>query len=576
MPDDITAVPDSYKILLATKTVQNKMKGVKKDAFKDEERKPSLYDLVFGLSYQANGDENKALKILDVATTLQTKFTTPLPDDDFKSTFDSALSKGDDARKKSNSVIDKKVNEASTAKNVIREAMVAKSGLPGYIYEATDKDGVPTGKLEIDYKRYSDILYKEFHIVNFKNMIYLYDPDMFIHRCQVNEIHTHARNTYIKYNISGLLQSVLREVDSHIKSMGNATEYPFVGLQGTLNVKNGIVDLGTGLLKPHDPEILYDYIISTDYKQFDDTKDLDSFLEQYGNTEVISVLAKSLWQRGYSDTLKEFTVFFGEKDCGKTTAAELIQSTIDGDLNSKRNTSRTLLNDMLQRFGYAGMENKILNIGDDLPDMFIKNAGRINELIGSVHHDIEKKGVDRYHGVVTAYHLFTTNSLPPLDDDDMVLWSKIRLVEFKKNFSRGAVRENLYTETIKEQLLFRAIELLRGWKEKPYVNPQGAEEVRKIWHEASSDVELFFAERIGFDPGAFVKLEDIKYVYDEWCATTKRRRHVKHLTKQLQRYITRRPEGNGYMVIIKNPVDLSGILKKPVATTNGSLTDFCK
>lgn len=575
MPDSDSSVPDSYKILLATKTVQNKMKGVKKDAFKDEERMKSLYDLVYGLSYQSNGDENKALKILDVATTLQTKFTSKLPDDEFKTTFEQALTDGDSARKKTNASIDKKLSEsASSAKNVIHEAMAAKSGMPGYIYETTDKDGNPTGKLEIDYKRYSNFLYKEFHIVNFKNMIYLYDPEMFIHRCQVNEIHTHARTTYIKYGLSGLLQSVLREVDSHIKSMGNSAEYPFVGRIGTLNVKNGIVDLATGELKPHDPEILYDYIISTNYKKFEETKELDSFLEQYGNTEVISVLAKSLWQRGYSDTLKEFTVFFGEKDCGKTTAAELIQSTIDGDLNSKRNTSRTLLNDMLQRFGYAGMENKILNIGDDLPDMFIKNAGRINELIGSVHHDIEKKGVDRYHGVVTAYHLFTTNSLPPLDDDDMVLWSKIRLVEFKKTFHRGAVRESLYTEEIKEQLLFKAIELLRSWKSKPYANDQSAEEVRKIWHEASSDVELFLAERIGYDPGAFVKLDDIKYLYDEWCSENKRRRHVKHLTKHLQHYITRRPEGNGYMVVIKKPVDLSGILNKSTGTTKGGLTDF--
>jgi phage/plasmid-associated DNA primase len=543
-------IPDSYKILLATKTVQNKMKGGGNSKFKNEERIESLYNLVFGLSFQSNGDDNKRMKILDIATTLQTKFSDVLPEEEFRHTFEEAMKKGDEARTLSNSINDKKASEISLAASVIHDAMVAKH-LPVYVYEIVEQDK-PTGEFAIDFKRYSKYLKDIFHIVNFKNLIYIYDPSLFVHRLQVNEIHTHARNTYVEYNIKGLFQSVVRETDVHIKSMGNEPDYPFVGKPGLLNVKNGVVDLKTGVIQEHDPNILFDYVIWTPYNIFSETPELDSFLNQYGNTEVISVLAKSLWQRGYIDTLKEFTVFFGDRDCGKTTAAELIQSTIDGDLNSKRNTSRTLLNDMLQRFGYSGMENKIINIGDDLPDMFVKNTGRINELVGSVHHDIEKKGIDRYHGVVTAYHLFTTNNLPPLDDDDMVIWSKIRLVEFKNRFDRGSVRENLYTDLIKEQLLFRAIELVKSWQQTPYKNDQSAEEVRKIWHEASSDVELFIAECVSFDPGGFEKLDSVKFAYEEWCKIGGRRRHMKHLTKQLQAYMSRRAEGNGYMLKIKN------------------------
>lgn len=544
--------PDPYKILLDTKTVQNKMKSVKAGVFKNEERATSLYNLVYGLSYQFNGDGGKSFKILDTATTLQTKFSKPLPDVCFKKIFGVALDNGDDARKQTKDIESKQAIKQEDALEVLKAASAAKNQYPNYIIELLDDNGQPTGDIGIDYKLYSEYLHKELHTINFKNMIYIYDDEMYIHRQQVNEIHTHTRNTYIQYKVKGLLQSVVRETDIHIKSMGHHAEYPFIGSPGFLNVKNGIVNLNTGQLKEHDPNILFDYIISTPYKVFDKTEELDEFLFKYGNTEVISVLAKSLWQRGFTDTLKEFTIFFGDRDCGKTTAAELIQSTIDGDLNSKRNTSRTLLNDMLQRFGYAGMENKIINIGDDLPDMFIKNTGRINELVGSVHHDIEKKGIDRYHGVVTAYHLFTTNNLPPLDDDDMVIWSKIRLVEFKNQFNRGSVRETLYTDLIKEQLLYKAIELLRTWKTTPYKNDQSAEEVRRIWHEASSDVEMFIADCILYDPGKFVKLDDIKSKYEKWCHVNNKRRHMKHLSKQLQIYLTRRAEGNGYAVILND------------------------
>lgn len=561
------SAPDTYKILLDTKTVQSKMRSNKKGTFKDEERESALYNLVYGLSYQSNGDSAKGSKILDAATTLQTKFDTQFPTSKFKEIFERALKEGDAARNRINKIADKKIEENQKATEIIKEAMGAKNQMPTYIYEYLNEDGEPSGEYGIDYKLYSEHLHRELHTVNFKNNIYIYDNEMSIHRQQVNEIHTHARDTYIKYNVKGLLQSVVRETDAHIKSMGHCAEYPFVGAPGKLNVKNGIVDLITGELAEHDPNILFDYIISTPYKRFEKTEELDTFLLQYGNDEVVLVLAKALWQRGFIDTLKEFTVFFGDRDCGKTTAAELIQSTIDGDLNSKRNTSRTLLNDMLQRFGYAGMENKIINIGDDLPDMFVKNTGRINELVGSVHHDIEKKGIDRYHGIVTAYHLFTTNNLPPLDDDDMVIWSKIRLVEFKKQFSRGSVRENLYTELIKEQLLYRAIEKVRGWNTAPYKNNQSAEEVRRIWHEASSDVELFVADCIVYEPLQFVKLDEVKDHYEKWCRINNKRRHMKHLTKKLQTYLTRRAEGNGYMVKL-------GRIKEPERKDGEKINDY--
>lgn len=124
------SAPDTYKILLDTKTVQSKMRSNKKGTFKDDERESALYNLVYGLSYQSNGDSAKGSKILDVATTLQTKFDTQFPTSKFKEIFEKALKEGDAARNKTNEIADKKIEENQKATEIIKEAMGAKNQMP--------------------------------------------------------------------------------------------------------------------------------------------------------------------------------------------------------------------------------------------------------------------------------------------------------------------------------------------------------------------------------------------------------------------------------------------------------------
>jgi phage/plasmid-associated DNA primase len=310
--------------------------------------------------------------------------------------------------------------------------------------------------------------------------------------------------------------------------------------------------------------VLFDYTIATPYARWKDgTPELDAFLAIYGDAgrEAISILAKALWQRCYLAPIKEITVLYGDKDSGKTSDVELVQATLDGDLISQRNTSRKLLGDLLTRFGKQALEHKLLNFGDDLPDRFIRDAGKINELVGSIHHDIEHKGVDSYSGVITAYNVFTTNNLPPLDDDDFVLWSKIRLVRFESKLERGTPVEPLYTIIIKMQLLYRAVELMQSWSINPYRNSQSPEEVRRIWHEGSTDVDLFMATRIIFDTQGTLPLDVIKTAYEGWCIGNGKHIHMKFLTKRLQPYLRRSASGNAYCVAIAAESEAGDLMK---------------
>lgn len=412
--------------------------------------------------------------------------------------------------------------------------------------------GMPTDELEevVDWENVLFQINQLWHPLWFgEDQLFIRDPCQNYYRDDNGDV--------VRSMMACLLVKGFTVKSSKIKNtidliVNHVSAYPFGNSRGYLNFVNGMLDTNKMCITECVDDVLFDYVIDTPYVKFTTTPELDAFLAIYGDAgrEVISVTAKSLWQRCYLHPVKEITVFYGDKDSGKTGAAELIQATLDGNLLSQRNTSRKLLGDLLQRFGYQALEHKLLNIGDDLPDQFIRGSGKINEFVGSVHHDIEHKGVDSYSGLITAYNLFTTNNLPPLDDDDFILWSKIRLTHFKEKLSRGTPVEPLYTPLVKMQLLYRAVEMMMSWKEHPYVNPQTPDEVRTIWHEASTDVELFIATRIVFDESRVTSLADIKSVYEKWCIANGKHIHVKYLTKRLQSYLRRTNSGNGYAVSI--------------------------
>ena len=453
--------------------------------------------------------------------------------------------------------------EAQNAKTKIREH-------PCYLTHVSD------GRYSIDFMEYTDFLKRKMHIRNYMKILFIYDDNSHTYKPHVNQIGTHTREIFKQYDTGEKLHEAMREILTHVNNMGHDNEYPFCGKYGTIHVLNGCLELSTGDLTDTTPDMLYDYRIGTEYKEFPDgTPELCGFLKLYGTNEPIDILAKTIWQRAYHDTLKEITIFYGKRDCGKTTLAELIQVTLEGDLKKNEIVSRTLLHDLLQRFGFANIQGKLLNIGDDLPDMFVKNAGRICELVGSINQHIEKKGIDGYDAIANPYYLFTTNNLPPLDDDDNAIWGKIHLILFDKEITDRKPRTELFTQKLREQLLYRAVEKALTYKKTPYVNNQTPDEVRRLWHESSTDIDEFIVEELDFNPAAETRLDKIKTHYESWCERKGRARHMKYLNKKLQPYFRKMNFGNVYAATIKEPEKESDKTKvttkqQPVSTEQSS------
>jgi phage/plasmid-associated DNA primase len=419
---------------------------------------------------------------------------------------------------------------------------------------------------------------EEFAPISIGKELYTYDPNQCYHRRDDDAVE--------KIIAACLQMKGIYDPGAVRKAMANLThvtrDYPFVGGIGTLNFINGVFDIRANTLTPHAEIGIYDYIIKTPFIP-QETRELDELLSLYGTDEPVSVLAKCLWQRAWLESLKEMTVFYGEPDSGKTTMGELVQATLDGSLNALTNTARVTLDKLLADFGIAPLEHKLFNLGDDLPDKLVKNSQRIADFVGSINHNVEHKGVDGYQGKITAYNLFTTNNLPPLDDDDASIWGKLRLVECRGHFPRGAIRDEIFTDKIKQQMVVKAVALILKWQTEPYRNDQTPEDVRRIWREATDDAEIFFNELVIPDYSGRTKYDDVKRAYEGWCITNGKATHFKNLNRVLrpyykhtmnERYYTvflreQKPPNPFYPVKSKEPEpDISGTsnLREPIIT----------
>lgn len=320
---------------------------------------------------------------------------------------------------------------------------------PSFIYEEINEK---TGdvKICIDFAQYADFLKNEFSIIYFNKTLYIYDNGKNIYRPQTNEIETHIRDTFVKWNVTSRLQSVLLEMKAHLTSMGCYSEYPFNTSVDTIPVENGIVKLnfddGVITLLPHHPCHLFTYKLSVIYNPNIKNCHAIELLKRMVDPGLIKTLiqipAQSILQMQTGHAYKKAYILQGEPHAGKTSYLKLLYSVFGNDFT----TSISLQQLCSDRFVGGNLEGKLLNIYDDLEDVALEVIDQFKTFTGDCRHGIERKYEGKYTGKVTAVHIFTCNYPPEYPEKvmrDAAFWTRWEYVKFPFEY---AVNPNFYTE----------------------------------------------------------------------------------------------------------------------------------
>lgn len=200
-----------------------------------------------------------------------------------------------------------------------------------------------------------------------------------------------------------------------------------------INVKNGLYNLGNGMLMKHTPEIFTINQLNCSYIPGIKCDIVDKTLDNVCcHNENLKMLLKELM--GYcllpDCRLQKSFILLGNGSNGKSLFLEMIRTFMDDS-----NCSSLALEDLSATFRTAELVGKMVNIGDDSAQSLLENTAIFKKLVTGDSITIERKHQLPFKFVNSAKLLFALNALPPTLDKSDGFFRRCIIVPFNARFS---------------------------------------------------------------------------------------------------------------------------------------------
>jgi putative DNA primase/helicase len=312
----------------------------------------------------------------------------------------------------------------------------------------------------------------------------------------------------------------LAEIKGHIMRMTYHKREELDADVNIINLKNGLYNIETGAFKEHTPDYLSITQKPIEYNLAAKPKLFGRYLRQVlYPTEirtVIEVMAYTL----YKDNPYEIMVkLFGYGANGKSVFTGLLTA-----LHGAHNTSNVPLTSMLKnRFALSDLENKYINIDNELSSATIHDATILKKLTGRQPVRIERKNQRAYDTTLYAKLIFSANKIPETQDESDAFFRREMIISFPNRFEdgKGADPNLLRKMTTEEELsgIFNilAASLRRVLARGIFLGEKTIEE-RRLRHQLAVDpLNYFLTDAIAED-----SVESDKVTKDELYEAYKR------------------------------------------------------
>lgn len=397
----------------------------------------------------------------------------------------------------------------NTQKDVIKgvaDGITKYCNTPGF--DKIDGYKLVGDKYVVNYDKITDGLIKYFSIVTFNGTIHIYDR--YTSKFRENNKDIEKRINEILNNAfkHKAITSVITEIMNRIRSNTTLQEYPFNNMSNLIPCKNGIYDLISGDLKPHNPVYGFTYTINCEYNPYVDSHEMIEYLNQIVNSEDVVYLeqigASCLLQESYK---KAYLLYNKTGNNGKSLYLSVISELLGND-----NVSNVSLQDLCnEKFKTAELVGKIANISADLPASYIPDISIFKALTGDDSILVEKKFQNPFKFKNKAPLIFGSNNVPGVSDKSQAFYNRIILIEFPHVFKVNPNKfAELTTEANKSALLNIFIE--RAKIVLKHGIQSADKDIKHIWEE-ESNISLKFINTNLVNDLEYCKYED-QY---RWC-----------------------------------------------------------
>ena len=310
----------------------------------------------------------------------------------------------------------------------------------------------------------------------------------------------------------------LSQIIAHIKRQTYHKKEELDADINIINLKNGLYDIDNNKLLEHNSKylsvkqspIVYD--ASAKPKRF--LKFLQEVLYPRDILTAIDAIAYT-FHRDY-DIVEILFILLGYGRNGKTVFTSVVSS-----MHGQDHVSNVTLSQMLDdRFALSDLENKNVNIDNELAGQSIKETGIIKRLTAGSRQPvrIQRKNEKAYDVILYAKLVFCANKIPVSQDNSVAYHRRPIILSFPNTFEKEDDDPDLTKKVTTEQELsglfniaMRALRRIRKTKEL-YVNEKSVQERQEKYERAVNPVSAFVKEAIS-EESTEKDVESKAYVY---------------------------------------------------------------
>lgn len=317
-------------------------------------------------------------------------------------------------------------------------------------------------------------------------------------------------------------------------------------------LRNGIYDIETDILLPHDPKYYFTYQFPIDYNPNCMPIKTELFLNQILNPIQKIIIEEWMgyyFLRNYS--FKKAIIFVGEGDTGKTTLLEVINN-----LLGVENISAISLNKMSSdKFSAAHLFQKHGNIVDELSIKDITDTGSFKMATGGGSIMGEFKFGNQFSFKNFSKFTFACNKIPDVkDNDDIAYFNRWMVIRFE-NIIENKI-PNFINTLIKEEeksgLFNLAIKGLKRLLEKQqFTYNNTAIETKNEMMRSGSSIATFVSDILERKDGCEMTKDQMYDAYTLYCKEVNQSTQTKDmLGKKITRFAPYMSDG--LITIIKD------------------------
>lgn len=297
----------------------------------------------------------------------------------------------------------------------------------------------------------------------------------------------------------------LKKVKAKIEARNYISRHKFRPPKRKINLENGVYDIETEQLLPHDPKYNFTHKIPVRYDPNSECKKIHKFLEEIVETEeevkTLREIAGYILLPDYP--INKAFMLIGKGSNGKSIYLDLLKQFVGN--NNYVNKS---LQDIEQnQYATSKLVGSLACFDDDLPSDKLTRTSTLKKLTGGSDIGAEIKYGDQFDFKNIAKFVFACNELPRTNDSTDGFYRRWILVEFPYKFKENPETENprqkearprqevLKELTEKEELegfLWWAIEDLKDvLHNNEFTFAPTTEEARQKWREYSTPLAQF-------------------------------------------------------------------------------------